>query len=459
MNGTGSRRTTFIVAAAAAVAILASCSAVDDSERGASDPAEAASDVTATNDAPAGDPGGDTDDGDDGENSSHEDQPDGSDAGTSVASSPYAGSEWSGPQQLPGQDGRSPSMFTVGWTGSTLVAGGFADVPDDVLGEAMLWTSEDGSSWEPLQMEGGYRGRVEDVSVSETIGLAGGSRLDGSHRPMLWTSAGGSGWQLVPEEQLAGDNGSDGPSDTFITGVSSFGSGAVAVGYSGTVGAHDAAVWHSPDGTDWARVAHDPVVFAASFDQFMSDVIAGGPGLIAVGGGSDGAAVWTSSDGETWQKVAVADADGQPFETHLTAVTETEIGFVAVGSTFDPDAGDTVVVLSSRDGLSWSQLSGDSEALRTDGRIFIGDIAANGSGVAIVGTAGGLSDARPTAWITPDGEQWEMADLNGGASELSAMVNGVTGTADGLVAVGATAMPMGDDPDTALVWSSRAAGG
>ena len=57
----------------------------------------------------------------------------------------------------------------------------------------------------------------------------------------------------------------------------------------------------------WGRVPHDETVFGGSKYQTMWSVVAGGPGLVAVGNNSSGgrwdAAVWTSPDGLTWARV------------------------------------------------------------------------------------------------------------------------------------------------------------
>ena len=53
----------------------------------------------------------------------------------------------------------------------------------------------------------------------------------------------------------------------------------------------------------WSRVPHDEAVFGGEGAQ-MRSVIAGGPGLVAIGvdesGGDQDGAVWTSPDGTTW---------------------------------------------------------------------------------------------------------------------------------------------------------------
>ena len=81
----------------------------------------------------------------------------------------------------------------------------------------------------------------------------------------------------------------------------------VAVGFdrSGTDDfTRDAAVWVSPDGQTWRRVAHDESSLGGAGDQEMYDVASNGNRLVAVGVASDRPAVWISDDlGETWRFV------------------------------------------------------------------------------------------------------------------------------------------------------------
>jgi hypothetical protein len=93
----------------------------------------------------------------------------------------------------------------------------------------------------------------------------------------------------------------------------------------------------------WSRVPHDEAVFAESNSsedeaKIMLSVAAAGPGLVAVGYGSDeycgwGAAVWTSPDGLTWSQVpspnTCADRDGS--NEQMLSVTGASPGLIAVG--------------------------------------------------------------------------------------------------------------------------------
>ena len=77
------------------------------------------------------------------------------------------------------------------------------------------------------------------------------------------------------------------------------GPGLVAVGRDESGGDSDAAVWISVDGITWSRVPDDEAIFGGAGTQVMVGVTVGGPGLVAVGwDGSSGdlnAAVWVEA--------------------------------------------------------------------------------------------------------------------------------------------------------------------
>jgi hypothetical protein len=90
----------------------------------------------------------------------------------------------------------------------------------------------------------------------------------------------------------------------------------------------------------------------------MRFVLAGGPGLIALGSdaANDGdGAIWTSADGVAWTRVA-EDSLGGPESQSLQAVAVGGPGLVAVGSEYlqatDEEVG---VVWTSTDGALWER--------------------------------------------------------------------------------------------------------
>jgi hypothetical protein len=231
-------------------------------------------------------------------------------------------------------------MLAVAAGGPGLVAVG----RDGELGEdfdAAVWTSPDGLVWSRVPHDeavfGGDGWQVMHSVVADGPGLVavGDNGLDAA----VWTSADGLVWSRVPhDEAVFGGNDSQ-----QMYSVVAGGPGLVAVGYDRSSGDADTAVWTSPDGLAWSRVPHDEAVFGGDDSQQMYSVVAGGPGLVAVGydrsGGDDDAAVWTSPDGLAWSRVpydeAVFGGDGTQ---EMLSVVAGGPGLVAVG--YDRSGGD-----------------------------------------------------------------------------------------------------------------------
>jgi len=93
------------------------------------------------------------------------------------------------------------------------------------------------------------------------------------------TTPAGVTWTRIPHD----DTVFGGPDNQAMNAVVAGGPGLVAVGYDGPVGDGDAAVWTSPDGVTWTRIPHDDTIFGGPDIQGMAGVAAGGPGLVAVG--------------------------------------------------------------------------------------------------------------------------------------------------------------------------------
>ncbi len=237
-----------------------------------------------------------------------------------------------------------------------------------------------------------------------------------------------------------------------IASIAAGGPGFVAVGDSVRVGtssqAEDAAVWTSPDGTDWTRLPPSAEVFGGPGVQhtgdvtvrnpgvqIMEDVTAGGPGLVAVGGSFDGpdvvgraATVWTSEDGINWSKTPYSEAAfgskirDEPGEssTWMRDVTEGGSGLVAVGT----DAR-SAAVWTSPDGITWTRVPHDPEIF---GHSEMTSVTAGGPGLIAAGFDSGYSSSG--IWTSPDGTSWSRAEIEG------RYINAVTVGGPGLVAVG-----------------------
>ena len=117
-----------------------------------------------------------------------------------------------------------------------------------------------------------------------------------------------------------------------MSDVTAGGPGLVAVGE---------GAWTSPDGINWSRVPHDEAVFGGAT---MHSVTAGGPGLVAVGWDDHPedariviAVAFTSVDGITWTRVPHDDAVFGAANPDLPvlemrSITANDSRLVAVGS-------------------------------------------------------------------------------------------------------------------------------
>jgi hypothetical protein len=337
---------------------------------------------------------------------------------------------------------------------------GLVAVGVDLAGFPAVWSSADGVTWTPVvdPVAFGMLAQIDDVVAGGPGLVAVGSERIGDpaqflFRPAVWTSADGSVWTKVAlDDQIMG-----GAEWASMVGVTSTTTGLVAVGYAETGPDRVAAVWTSADGATWARLAHVPEVFGSSGFTSMSAVTAGGPGLVAVGrqritDDIESGAIWTSPDGVTWARVAADPTvvGGATTSVLLDAVTAAGPGLVAggierIGEDFD------VALLTSPDGVTWTRVppapdfSGPgSQALR--------DLTAGGPGIVGVGSVdtGDPSTATAAVWVSPDGVAWTRVPddpaVFGGNGSFSWMEAVAVG-GPGLVAVGI-------GPAIVPVWSS-----
>jgi hypothetical protein len=172
------------------------------------------------------------------------------------------------------------------------------------------------------------------------------------------------------------------------------------------------------------------------------DVVAGGPGFVAVGGGfadSDETSttiIWVSEDGRTWQSVPLfgAAAHGVP-----RAVTATPDGLVAVGSGCCPDES---AVWLSPDGLVWERLPA---APSLAGSVML-DVTATPDGLVALGCSAQLECIGGLAWTSADGRTWsDPIPLD----TVDLLPLGVAATESGVLALG-TGSAFGDAARVAL---------
>jgi hypothetical protein len=232
-----------------------------------------------------------------------------------------------------------PGLVAVGSTGTpNAVFLGEADVA--------VWTSVDGLVWARVPHEKASlgQGTMNSVTAGGPGLVAVGEDKDDA---AVWTSVDGFTWSRVPHDEavFGGPDLSSinygAVSPASMASVTSGGPGLVAVGQDNG----DAAVWTSVDGLIWSRVPADEAVFGGPNRQMMLGVTVGGPGFVAVG--QDGpannfvmtdyinAVVWTSVDGIKWIRVphdeAVFGSQGIDDRQGMNSVIAGGPGLVAVG--------------------------------------------------------------------------------------------------------------------------------
>jgi hypothetical protein len=287
-------------------------------------------------------------------------------------------------------------MLSVTAGGPGLVAVGREETGADVDGA--VWTSVDGLTWLRVPDEAGVLGGTGDQLMESVV--AGGPGLVAVGRENLgdgfdgavWTSVDGLAWLRVADEAgvLGGTGGQ------LMESVVAGGPGLVAVGLEESATGFDALVWTSVDGLTWLRVPDDLAAFGGNADQTMNSVTVGGPGLVAVGWeesaiGFDGA-VWTSVDGFTWSRVPDEGAVfGGAGDQLMESVAAGGPGLVAVGwdgsggELRSPTVGLDAAVWTSVDGLTWSRVPDDEAVLGGEGFQQLLSVTVGGPGVVAVG--------------------------------------------------------------------------
>jgi hypothetical protein len=247
------------------------------------------------------------------------------------------------------QKARRVDVTRVVQGGPGLVALGAAGATP--TGQAMLWTSADGQSWQPVSLSANVFPRRIHV-----FNLA----------------AGPHGMVLLGQNQ--------GPPEPPIP-----------------------VLWYSTDGTQWRRSTYTGI----EFPVFLAGVTRGGPGFVAVGSEQvlrpDGEAtnqqrgvVLASADGRSWRRIQ--DRHGIFKHVQLTDVTAGGRGLVAVGTylgAYVPGSPSSQqgygVIYTSRDGVRWPRVPAHLVA-PGGGPTRAGRIAAGVAGVVALGRSG-----EPTA--------------------------------------------------------------
>jgi hypothetical protein len=286
--------------------------------------------------------------------------------------------------------------------GPGLVAAGYEDSPGEAARPA-VWVSADGYAWTRIDDEAAFGGGGGEWIYSVTAGgpglvAAGYEASVDFVGAAVWVSADGYSWTRIHDDAVFGR-----PGDLTIVSVTAGGPGLVAVGYEESVDYAGAAVWVSADGYAWTRVPYDEAAFGGAGDQRILSVSAGGPGLVAVGydvsGDDSDGAVWVSADGYAWTRVDDGAVLGGTGNQSIVSVIAGGPGLVAVGSEGLEDSDAAVWV--SADGYTWARIPHDEAVFGGLGEQQILSVAAAGPLLVAGGydiIAGALDAA---VWVSP----------------------------------------------------------
>lgn len=343
-----------------------------------------------------------------------------------TATTPAAAAElaWQRIDPFPDADeGSAAVSVTAGGPG--FVAVGITGISPTGQQNAAVWTSPDGLDWSSVEdMNGGLQtASMAGVTARDSLLVAVGRSLVSVDQDIAaaWTSNDGTTWDRVSlEGQIEHFEG------TQMIGVTAGEAGFVAVGSAPRMDA--SAAWTSTDGLAWQRVPHGPV-FETSF---MWSVTTGGPGFVAVGWEGRPeirAAVWTSPDGVEWT-LAEPLPGGEEFQAR--SVAEGEDGtLVAVG---DSIGGGQSAIWTSQDGVTWTAV-GDPAMF--EGTLVSSVVAFRGGFLAAGSvTAGGGVGVDAAVWTSPDGEEWTLHQETDAFP--NAYIAGLFADDDEVVAVGAS---------------------
>lgn len=281
--------------------------------------------------------------------------------------------------------GSSLTLTALAGHGSTTVALGSG--PDGTG----AWRSL-GSTWQ-AEPSSRFRGAQVGAAMATAHGfLAVGYAVgaDGASDAVSWTSVDGATWTRSPASPTL--------ERTAMSDVIAGPGGFLAVGLHSQPEA--AAAWWSSDGLHWVA---DPLPEGAAGAR-MNAVTHGGSTYVAVGQDAAGAAIWWSPDGGTFRRVALATAAG----TRLLDVAAGGPGFVAVGWTVDSSQVQHAAVWTSADGLSW-QVDPAASALDS---VQLDGVTAWTGRLTAVGTA----PAGAVAYVSLDGVSWQALPAGPGFS-------------------------------------------
>ncbi len=303
-----------------------------------------------------------------------------------------------------------------------------------------VWSSVDGSQWEPVLEHApwGPRTGLAAASFEGRMWVSGGSNCDQAYAGDLWSSTDGLTWIQMPEPPWYGRDGhaliafdgklwvlgggfdgwepygdvwytADGSQWTQVAQIAPWGkrlefgvtvhAGALWLfGGRGLNGTELNDIWTSADGIRWTPVTQS----AAWSPRVGPAAVSHAEKLWIIGGSEDRISshfndVWSSTNGISWA-LSAEDAPW-PANFRMTAIPVND-RIVLLGGSDNRVSGS--VVRASVDGSTWTDALGQRWAART-----WHTAASHGGFVWVMGGRSRTSDGRDV-WRSRDGRDWEL---------------------------------------------------
>lgn len=281
----------------------------------------------------------------------------------------------------------------VGQNATWVATGSAQPEAGDAVGDAGIWTSDDGTTWEQTLDK---PGSVNAVAHGDGMFVAVGGAGDGG---IVYTSADGRDWTDAA---------------TMDAGLVD-----VAHGDGQWVAISGGKAWTSPDGTTWTE--QPPFVF--EYEETYADSIAFGDGQFLMDVSNCGASRcfayqrWQSTDGVSWTQEP-GDEDAVPEYGGASLAFSGTFGSVGVDSDGIPPGGAmvderAVPAAALLEGGSWRSVAMHPADL------FVSGLTGTGKGWLAVGGQGAGSSSDGV-WTSPDLSSWtRIATIDARLSDVA----------------------------------------
>lgn len=255
-------------------------------------------------------------------------------------------------------------------------------------------------------------------------------------RPAVWQSPDGRSWTRLPAESIEVPPAE--PDRGAMLDVIDFEGRLVAVGWSSSIH-HQGMAWVSDDGGDRWRAAAEELDGTRTVYTDVTGVSLSDEGLLAVGTSLNRPFAWVSPDGLLWTVLESGEAWGRSFYHAPARVVAASGGLVAAGTRARPESAysdppDAVHPISwiSQDGRDWLHIVHEEmEGVRFESLAAVDPWLLAGGSL----TEGYL--AAPGIWYSATGAEWEQVLLAAPHSAWTdAHVNTLVRGGPGLIAGG-----------------------